>query len=39
MSLPTQENSSTSEQDVLSPVPEPETLQIASNKTQPKIYI
>jgi len=40
MSLPTQENSSTSEEDVLSPVPEPETLQVASNKPQePKIYI
>jgi hypothetical protein len=32
MSLPTQENSSTSEEDVLSPAPEPETLQVASNK-------
>jgi hypothetical protein len=40
MSLPTQENSSTSEQDALSPLPETETLQVAFNKTQePKNYI
>ncbi len=38
MSLPTQDNSSTSEEDVLSPAPEPETLQVIYISSQRTLF-